>query len=67
MSKAALEMDRSQAGEVSGGDLGEGHGAVLQVPKALGIWDAGQFRNMPPFTLTGPIRRHPDQGHGAET
>lgn len=24
MSKAALEMDQSQAGEVSGGDLGEG-------------------------------------------
>lgn len=58
------------------------------VPKALGIWDAGQFRNVPPFMLTarrsvtsvdltfglsgpqllhsGPIRRHPEQGHGAE-
>lgn len=71
------------------GTLEKGSGAVLQVPQALGIWDAGQFRNMPPFTLTarrlvtsveltfglsgpqllhsGPIRKHPDQGHGTET
>lgn len=49
------------------GTLEKGHGAVLQVPKALSIWDAGQFKNMPPFTLTGPITRDPEQGHGAET
>lgn len=34
------------------GTLEKGYGAVSQVPKALGIWNAGQFRNVPPFTLT---------------